>query len=100
MSITTFENKKQIFFSYSPPLYSNSVLEPDLPFTLTPPLNGYTDEIENASGKELSCGYPCSYKDGKLQITPDGKQYMCGSIVHPTIKTPPRYAVYQIYEKT
>jgi hypothetical protein len=61
----------------------------------------YTNENENASGKELSCGYPC-FKDKKPDTFIENgveKQYMCGSITFPTIKTPPRYAVYQIYEK-
>jgi hypothetical protein len=28
------------------------------------------------------------------------KQYMCGSVGYPDIKTPPRFAVYHILEKS
>ena len=90
----------EYFFSYSPPMNSeiSGDTKPDLPnYSLTPPLNGYTNENENASGKQISCGYPC-LQNGNPQIV-NGNQFMCGSQVFPTIKTPPRYAVYQIFEK-
>jgi hypothetical protein len=98
MSITS-EKQLQVFFSYSQPLKDNygTKAKPDLPFTLMPK-NGYTDEIENAPGKELSCGFPCM-QNGKPQTSSSGEVYMCGSLLHPTIKTTPRYSVYEIYEK-
>ena len=96
------DEQKNIFFSYSPPMSSNKegdIAVSDLPsFTLTPKINQYTNEEENAQGKEISCGFPC-LKNGKPQIFNKDKQFMCGSIVYPTIKTPPRFAVYEIYEK-
>jgi signal recognition particle subunit SEC65 len=95
--------KKNIFYSYGPPQSDkDTVMNSDLPnYTLTPKLNNYKNEDENAPGKELSCGYPC-FKDKNPEILIENgiqKQYMCGSITFPTIKTPPRYAVYEIYEK-
>jgi len=103
---TDNSNFKQIFFSYSQPMNSNETLndfaKPDLNgYTLTPKLNGYRNENENSPEKELSCGFPC-LKNGKAITFKEGdvtKQYMCGSVVYPTIKTPPRYAVYEIFEK-
>ena len=100
------KNVKQIFFSYSQPMSSteslNDFAKPDLKgYTLTPKLNGYTNENDNTPGKEISCGFPC-LKEGKPVTFKDGdvtKHYMCGSVVYPTIKTPPRYAVYEIFEK-
>ena len=99
-------NIKQIFFSYSQPMSSNESLndfaKPDLKgYTLTPKLDNYKNENENSPEKELSCGFPC-LKNGKPVTFKDNgttKQYMCGSVVYPTIKTPPRYAVYEIFEK-
>jgi hypothetical protein len=102
MSITNNNGVNEIFFSYSQPLYTTNgkIAKPDLPFTLMPRQNGYTNEVENAPGKELSCGTVC-LKDNKPQVDPvSGNVYTCGSILNPTIKTPPRYSVYQIYEKT
>jgi hypothetical protein len=95
--------KKNIFYSYGPPQSDqDTIMNSDLPnYTLTPKLNNYTNENENAPGKELSCGYPC-FKDKKPETFIENgvqKQYMCGSITYPTIKTPPRYSVYQIFEK-
>ena len=101
ISITNFNGLNQIFFSYSQPLSTTNgqIAKPDLPFTLMPKQNGYTNEVENVYGKELSCGNVC-LKDNKPQIDPvSGNVYTCGSILSPTIKTPPRYSVYQIYEK-
>ena len=94
---------KNIFFSYGPPQPDRDTdFKSDLPdYQLTPKFNNYTNENENESGKELSCGYPC-LKDKQPEIFVENgikKQYMCGSITYPTIKTPPRYAVYEIYEK-
>jgi hypothetical protein len=92
MSVANFEGKNEIFFSYSPPLNGNDQLEkPDLPFKQITGINGYTNEVENAPGKELSCGYPCSTND-----TNQKNVYTCGSILYPNIKTPPRYSVYKI----
>jgi hypothetical protein len=101
MSITNFDKLNQIFFSYSQPQVSTNggAAKPDLPFALLPMKNSYTNEIENAPGKRLSCGNIC-LKDGKPQLDEKGNVYTCGSILSPTIKTPPRYSVYQIYEKT
>jgi len=94
---------KNVFFSYGPPQTdSESESKSDLPdYTTTPKLNNYKNENETGNGKELSCGYAC-FKDKKPQTFVENgitKQYMCGSITYPTIKTPPRYAVYEIYEK-
>ena len=99
-----------IYLSYSPPLdnqvdtnenYQKSLTKPES-YTLTPKLNQFTNEIEKAEGKELSCGYPC-LKNGKDPFTfkENGvvKQYMCGSTGFPDIKTPTRFAVYRIAEK-
>ena len=103
---TDYDEFEQIFFSYSLPMNSNEspddFAKPDLKgYTLTPKLNGYTNENENSPGKELSCGFPCLKENKPVTFNENGttKQYMCGSVVHPTIKTPPRYAVYEIYEK-
>ena len=99
MSITTFNSNKEIFFSYSPPKSERFThAKPDLPFTLTPKLDNYTNELENTPGKEISCGFPC-LSNGKPQTNGE-TVYMCGSTVYPTIKTPPRYSVYEIYEKS
>jgi len=106
----------KIYLTYSPPTKSSSLYkynnnftddefkgiltDSDLQeYTLTPKLNNYTSDIEDKSGKELSCGYPCITNDTPETFT-DSKgvvrQYMCGSVNYPTIKTPERYAVYKI----
>ena len=75
-------------------------LTTSLNYTLTPSLNNYTNETEKAPGKELSCGYPCM-PNGKPETFVENnvvKQYMCGSVGFPTIKTPSRFAVYKIVE--
>jgi hypothetical protein len=100
-----------IYLTYSPPMDTQPELnETDYKkrltksenYTLTPKLNNFTNEIEKAPGKELSCGYTCS-KNGKDPLTfkESGieKNYMCGSVGFPDIKTPPRFAVYRIIEK-
>jgi len=88
----------KIILSYSPPLdniQTQKLTSSDLPdFRLVTPVNGYTNEEEKAPGKVFGCGYPC-YKNKKLDINGD-KEYMCGSVSYPSIKTPPRYAVYKI----
>ena len=69
---------------------------------LTPKLNNYTNEEEKAPDKELSCGYPC-LSDGDPEIFNDNdtkRQYMCGSVGYPNIKTQIRFAVYKIVEIT
>jgi len=95
ISVCDTGDVNEVFYSYSQPLARSDgvVAKPDLPFTLTPPLNGYTNEVENASGKQLSCGYICP-QNGTPQSL-----YTCGSMLYPTIKTPPRYSVYKIYVK-
>ena len=66
-------------------------------FTLMPKIGNYTNEEENTKNKELSCGFPC-LSNGKPQTIGD-KQFMCGSVGYPNIKTPSRFAVYKITEK-
>ena len=93
----------KIYLSYSPPmdeLTDNKLTKSEKDYTLTPVLNKYTNELEKAPGKELSCGYPCM-SGGKPETFVDNgitKQYMCGSAGYPTIKTPSRFAVYKIVE--
>ena len=80
----------------------NNYTVSDLPnYTLTPKLNNYTNEEEKAPGKEMSCGYPCLPNNKPLTFVENGitKQYMCGSVGYPDIKTPPRFAVYKIVER-
>ena len=99
----------KIYLSYSEPMdqltnKNENITKSDLPkHTLTPKLNNYTNEEEKAENKELSCGYPC-LPDGKPETfkDPDGtiRQYMCGSVGYPNIKTPTRFAVYKIVETT
>lgn len=92
MSITNNENKNTVFFSYSEPLKNQtSPAKPDLPFTLRPGPNGVTNELDNVPGRELSCGNVCV-----PETSSDGKGYTCGSILYPTIRTPPRYSVYRL----
>jgi hypothetical protein len=101
----------KIYLSYSPPMnsqvdytantaeYNKSLNVSDLPgHTLTPKLNEFTNELENAKGKELACGYTC-LTDGKPLVYDDNgikRHYMCGSVGFPDIKTPTRFAVYQL----
>ena len=92
----------KIYLSYSPPMdeLMDDKLTKSLNYTLTPSLNNYTNETEKAPGKELSCGYPCM-PNGKPETFVENnvvKQYMCGSVGFPTIKTPSRFAVYKIVE--
>jgi hypothetical protein len=106
----------KIYLTYSPPTVSsslykyttnftdeefNSILtDSDLPeYTLTPKLNNYTSETDTNDGKELSCGYPCITNDKPDTFTDSQgvvRQYMCGSVNYPTLKTPEHYAVYKI----
>jgi hypothetical protein len=105
----------KIYLSYSPPMdeqlgfnvtkdeYNKNLTKSDLPdFTLTPKLGNYTNEKEKEPGKELSCGYPCLPYNKPMIFDDSGvtKQYMCGSVAYPDIKTPPRFAVYRIVEKS
>jgi hypothetical protein len=92
----------QIDFNASSSEYNQNVSKSDLPkYTLTPKLNNYTNEEENAAGKEFSCGYPCLPGGNPMTFTENGvtKQYMCGSVAYPNIRTPPRFAVYKITER-
>ena len=92
-----------VYLTYSQPMDKQSdklesLTKSDLPeYTLTPGINEYTNEQEKAAGKQLSCGYPC-LSNGKPLIV-DNKQYMCGSVGFPNIKTPTRFAVYRIVEQ-
>jgi len=103
----------KIYLTYSPPMddqlgfgytdeeYTKNLTKNDLPgYTLTPKLNNYTNEDEKAPGKELACGYPCLPYDKPMTFTENGvtKQYMCGSVGFPNIKTPTRFAVYKIID--
>jgi hypothetical protein len=102
----------KVYLTYSPPLdkaldynytndeYNKTLSVPDLPYTLTPKVGNYTNEVENAPGKELSCGYPCLPFNKPMIFNDNGveKQYMCGSVGFPTIKTQPRFSVYKIVE--
>jgi hypothetical protein len=106
----------KIYLTYSPPTKSSSLYkynnnftddefkdiltDSDLQeYTLTPKLNNDTSDTEDKSGKELSCGYPCTindvpetFKDSQGVV----RQYMCGSVNYPSIKTPEHYAIYKI----
>jgi hypothetical protein len=113
LSVFKFDEKSRgkMYLSYSPPM--DEILEQfdeknlSKPketkyHSLTPKLNQYTNEEEKAPGKELSCGYPCTYKNKPVTFKdPNGnvRQYMCGSVGYPNIKTPARFAVYKIVEK-
>jgi hypothetical protein len=114
LSVYKFDEKRRgkVYLTYSPPMeqtvpfddskINENLSKSDLPkYTLTPGLNKYTNENEKAEGKELACGYPCiSYESGKPLTLENGtKQYMCGSVGYPNIKTPTRFAVYKIAEK-
>jgi len=105
--------KGRVYLTYSPPMdlhnitgvfseekYKNSLSSSDLPgYTLTPKLNNYTNESENDTSKELSCGFPClpnNKPDTFVDSNGVTRQYMCGSVGYPTIKTHSRYAVYKI----
>jgi hypothetical protein len=104
----------KIYLTYSPPMdkqlgynttkeeYTRNLTQSENTYTLTPKLNNYTNEQEKAPGKELSCGYPCLPYNKPMTFVEKGitKQYMCGSVGYPDIKTPPRFAVYQIIEKS
>jgi len=95
MSITNNENRNTVFFSYSAPLKNQKTpSKPDLPFTLLPATNKATNEVDNIQGRELSCGNVCVPEKSS-----DGKSYTCGSILYPTIRTPPRYSVYKLVKK-
>jgi len=96
---------KKIFISYSPPMIdtqsSENVAKSDLPdYTLTPLLGKYRNEENTDKSLQLSCGYPCMSNGKPETFNKDGKeyQYMCGSTAYPSVKTPSRYAVYQIVE--
>jgi hypothetical protein len=103
----------KIYLSYSPPMnkqldYDASqeesakhLTKSDLPkHTLTPELDKYTNEEEKAPGKELSCGYTCLTSGKQLTHKENGikRHYMCGSVGYPNIKTPTRFAVYELIE--
>jgi len=107
ISSNGYNNQNNIFFSYSPPMDDKvdekHIAKSDLPnYTLTPKLDNYSNEMNTKPGKELSCGYPClQNKTSQTFVDSDGvtKQYMCGSVAFPSIKTPARYSVYQLIEK-
>ena len=110
---TKLHTRGNIYLTYSPPLdinlsefqdeYTKYISKTDLKdYKLLPKLNNYKNETEYKSTKELSCGYPClSNGEPEIYKNQDGSisQYMCGSVAYPTIKTPPRYAIYKIVEE-
>jgi hypothetical protein len=100
ISITNESSKNKVFFSYSQPLSRSDGApgKPDLPFKLMTKVNGYTNEVENAPNKDLICGIIC-LQNGKPQTDNFNSIYTCGSTLYPNITTPPRYSVYEIYEK-
>jgi len=108
MSISSINpTSKNIFYSYSPPMgdlvSDKDISQPDLKnYTLTPKLNNYTNETNTTPQSELSCGYPCLQNGNPQSFNENNEtlQYMCGSSSYPNIKTPPRYSVYKIFEKT
>ena len=107
------EERGTVYLTYSPPMddnlplnfteeqYKNNLSKADFKYTLTPKVNEYTNEIDKIEGKELSCGYPC-FSEGDPQTFTDDKgkqrQYMCGSIGYPNIKSDSKYSVYKIVE--
>ena len=107
------EERGTVYLTYSPPMddnlplnfteeqYKNNLSKADFKYTLTPKVNEYTNEDANIEGKELSCGYPC-YSEGEPQTFINDKgekrQYMCGSIGYPNIKSDSKYSVYKIIE--
>ena len=96
------KSRGTVYLTYSPPMDNDLEINPskqDFPeYTLTPLLNKYTNEKEEDTEKELSCGYPC-LSDGVEPLVLNGKHYMCGSDGYPDIKTLTRVAVYRISEK-
>lgn len=95
-----------MYLTYSPPTVSSAiykygydftdaafdsiVTESDLPeYSLTPKINS----------KGLKCGFPCLINDKPDTFVDSSgveRQYMCGSLNYPTLKTPERFAVYKI----
>jgi hypothetical protein len=107
--------RSTIYLTYSPPMdntlpinyseaeYKEALTVSELPnYTLTPKAGKYANENNLTPGTELSCGYPCYNSDGKVYTFNDSngveRNYMCGSVTYPTIKTAPRYSVYKIKE--
>lgn len=110
---TLDKDKLGVFYlSYSPPMdielginvsdeeYNKNISKPN-GYAVTPKLNNYTNVDEKAPGKELSCGYPCLSKGNPITFDESGtiKQYMCGSVGFPNIKSPVQFAIYRIAEK-
>lgn len=110
LSVYKLDERKRgkVYLTYSPPmdqqvsdpkLYKSNLTVSDHPdYTLTPKLNNYTNELEKAPGKELSCGYPC-LSNGEPLMFNDERQMMCGSVGYPDITKPTRFSVYKISEK-
>ena len=106
------------YFTYSPPTISSALYrfnsnytnkdfesiltDSDLPnHTLTPKLNNHISQISEdpSDQKELACGFPCiTYGEPETFVDTQGvvRQYMCGSVNYPTLKTPEHYAVYKL----
>ncbi len=114
LSTYTLDKTKfgKFYLTYSPPMNNdldinvsdeeyNKNISKGNGYTVTPKLNNYTNIDENAPGKELSCGYPCLSKGNPITFDEKGeiKQYMCGSVGFPNIKSPVQFAVYRISEK-
>jgi hypothetical protein len=83
ISISKFDNENinEIYFSYSPPMDRHNVT------------GNFTEEeykkyLSKPNGIK-ECGFSCG----------DGSKYYCGSVAHPTIKSPSLYSVYKIIEK-
>uniref|UniRef100_A0A6C0I894 Uncharacterized protein n=1 Tax=viral metagenome TaxID=1070528 RepID=A0A6C0I894_9ZZZZ len=86
--------------NYKPDEFKSILTNSDLPeHSLTPKVGKYTNEIDNEQGKEVSCGFPCTINGHDETFTDSNgitRQYMCGSVNYPTLKTPERYSVYKI----
>ena len=75
-----------IYFTYSPPM--NRELDVNDPSAKDYLTKSDLPEL-SLTGKENACGYPCSGTE----------EFSCGSVGYPTVKTPTRFAVYQIAEQ-
>lgn len=111
---TEQHKRNATYLTYSPPMdntvplnysdseYNSALSKSDLPnYTLTPKAGKYANEENITDDTELSCGYPC-YINDKVGVYTDSsgveRNYMCGSVAYPNIKTAPRYAIYKIKE--
>ena len=98
LSVFSYDEKTRgnVYLTYSPPM------DKEVPFDVTSEEyksnKSKVQALSGKKGKNSVCGYPCLDSDG-TRLVYDKKNFTCGSVGYPNIKTPTQFSVYQIEER-